>query len=1059
MEYLKLALINPRQAFRQILAVTFTNKATQEMKERILEVLYRLSKEIREDEALDQELLKSLELNSMELQQRADETLRELLHGYGYFSVSTIDSFFQRVIRSFAREMDLQAKYDMELDTDSVLERLVDRLVERIPENPTLKKWLINFAGEQIQEGRSWDIRKGIKDLGRQIFTEGFKAYRQLFQEHIRQEGFFEDYRTYVRGEAQKLRMQAVQLRNQANQIRQKHGLEWTDFSGSSRSFAKNFDRLGQDPDPFSDMNLEKVEKLQDVSTWYAKKSKQIPDIEQAFADGLGSILQSIPQKQYEWNTIFALQKNLNAFGVFKDLIFELRELKDEEGILLISDVNDFLKEITQDNEAPFVYEKIGNQYHHFLIDEFQDTSDFQWSSFKPLLENSLASGHKNLLVGDVKQSIYRWRGGKLELLLSEVQRQIPEAYIDVKTLDINWRSLPGIIRFNNSLFASLAPLMQEGMESYYSVDSQNILESAYADVTQEVPEHRKNAKFQGKVRFEFFDKNESQKYPAGDEDTEDEELDSDALARLPKLVMDLQDRGYQLKDIAFLVQKNNQGAQVADYLLDFGRKNRTLGYRFDVLSEESLFLDKSAAVKCLMAFLTYLNNPSDRVSQKTIWYYYALLHDIPYSHSLFWVDAMDGALQSKAHDLDRRRGQFLQLPLLELLEEGIQFLELTRNGQDLAYLSGFKEAVFDFVKKNRADLMGFLEWWEKNKKKRTVKIPENHDAMRILTIHKSKGLQFKVVILPYLEWKILKSSNLAHIVWSSHTLDSGQEFVVPLLHQSKLKNSAFEQVYADEVRLAYLDALNMLYVAFTRAEEVLWAYSIFTSKKDGKISPNSTGNILYQLLSSNFAEAEVGSSFDRETHVLEIGEWGEQREKTKTQPNPAAELRWEAEAWRGKLKTKKMVWDFSESGNQARSQRKLGILIHELLAASRKLEDIQVGLQQYVFEGILDLPTAEEVEVQLLRLFENPQVKIWFDSSNQVLAEQGILLPGGLQKRPDRIILYEKEIHVVDFKTGEIRTSHQKQVQEYQDLVTQLTDLPVRGFLCYLEPTEIIEV
>ena len=401
---------------------------------------------------------------------------------------------------------------------------------------------------------------------------------------------------------------------------------------------------------------------------------------------------------------------------------------------------------------------------------------------------------------------------------------------------------------------------------------------------------------------------------------------------------------------------------------------------------------------------------------------------------------------------------RLLQLPLVELMEEGLSFLGLTEKQQDLAYVSGFKEAVFDFVKKNRADLMGFLDWWELNKGKRTVKIPEDHDAMRILTIHKSKGLQYKVVIMPFLDWKIVASGQQAPVIWAPYQLGNLQT-VIPLTHQKDLKNSHFSDYYQDEIRLAYLDSLNMLYVAFTRAEEVIWGFSDFTRSKDG-VKLNQTGNVLYTLFSTGFHIPDPSDQgWNSEMMTFDWGEWGRKIPSKDQKPKAPLGLRWEILDWKEKLKTRNYAWDFSEDGLQARNQRKLGVIIHELLADSKSLEDALRLLREFTFEGRWDEATAEEVKVQLKMLFALDQIQDWFGHAYQSLSEQGILLPGGAQKRPDRILIGKDQALVIDFKTGEKRETHLHQVKEYMGLVAKLSQLPVKGYLCYLEPTEILEV
>ena len=452
MEYLKLALQYPG-AFRNILAVTFTNKATQEMKERILRELTRLKTTVRHEEKMDAEIMRALGLDEDGLKSRAALSLTDILHDYGRFNVSTIDSFFQKVVRAFAREIDLNAKFDVELDQDGVLDRVVDRVVAKVMDDEFLHRWLVDYAIEQIQNGKSWDIRRNIKELGKQIFQEDFKKYASEIKRFLKEEQHIKDLQVFSRERKAEIIRISRQLKEEANRIRIANGLEWTDFSGGSNSFAKRFDKLGERQNPIPELTEKQSQFPESEEHWFAKTSKNKDAIIAAFHQGLGQILAQFEPLLIKWNTLEAISNNIFVFGIFRNLLEELTLLKDEENILLISDANEFLKEITKENDAPFIYEKVGNQYRNYLIDEFQDTSGFQWASFKPLLENSLAQGQTNLLVGDVKQSIYRWRGGEMRLLLEEVERQIGEKSIRNEKLDTNFRSLPNIIAFNNALF------------------------------------------------------------------------------------------------------------------------------------------------------------------------------------------------------------------------------------------------------------------------------------------------------------------------------------------------------------------------------------------------------------------------------------------------------------------------------------------------------------------------------------------------------------------------------------------------------------------------------
>ncbi|MEP4374933.1 MAG: UvrD-helicase domain-containing protein, partial [Algoriphagus sp.] len=818
LEYLKLALKSPH-AFKQILAVTFTNKATQEMKERIIEELKRLRHQVKSDEKMDAELMKSLQVDASGLKVLAQQTLTAILHDYGRFSVSTIDSFFQKVVRAFAREIDLNAKFDVELDQDAVLERVVDRVVMLVMEDEFLHKWLVDYAYEQIQNGKSWDIRRNIRGLGKQIFEEDFKKYSPEIKAFLKDKENITLLQSFVRERKNEILEISKELGTQANAIRIANGLEWSDFN---RGFIKILDNLGDRVNPLPKLTPATLAKIDNPESWHTKSSKQIDAILAAYDQGLNQILQQLVILTSKWNTLQAIAKNTYVYGVFRNLLEELTLIKDEENILLISDANEFLKEITKGNDTPFIYEKVGNQYKNYLIDEFQDTSGFQWDSFKPLLENSLGTGQTNLLVGDVKQSIYRWRGGEMKLLLSQVEEEIGKENIQLENLDTNFRSLPNIINFNNAVFKALPQAMEEALISSYGVENPQILSQAYSDSFQKISPKKAKSEFKGKVKLEFINPKEAE---------DESKFDEIVLDKLPDMVIELQQHGYHLQDIAFLVRNKAHGEAIADRMITYAAEHPESEYRFDVLSDESMFLNKAASVKALISGFNYLHNPADKVQFKTMWYYLAVLKDARIDHELFALDKMPDYLQQQVLDFQGKEMLMLQLPLMEALEELIKVLGLMELGLEKAYISGFKEAVYDFTANNRADLSGFLEWWEVNQTKRTVKIPDGHNAMRILTIHKSKGLQFKVVVMPFLNWMIFDTSK-DNVVWSPfEDREKGLSAIIPLTLNANLAESDFRETYAEEATMAYLDSLNMLYVSLTRAEDVFIGYLPYKEK------------------------------------------------------------------------------------------------------------------------------------------------------------------------------------------------------------------------------------
>ena len=1022
------------------------------MKERILRELGRLKVSVNPEEKMDKVLLRHLKITPEELRDRAKATLSAILHDYGAFSVSTIDSFFQRIIRAFAREIDLQAKFDIELDQDGVLDRLVDRLIIQVASDEFLHRWLVAYAVEQIQEGKSWDIRRNIKSLGKQLFQEAFKRYSREIKAFLKNKDNIQGLQAYLIGQRKLIIHQAQEMKAVANQIRERHGLVWEDFKGSSTSFAKKFDQLGETLHPIPDLSPTQRNLSDDPEAWYTKTSKLKEPIEAAVREGLAELWGQFSPLKTQWNTLEAIRKNYFVFGVFKNLLEELDNLKEEENILLISDANDFLKEITADIDAPFIYEKVGNKFQNYLIDEFQDTSGFQWASFRPLLVNTLSQSHTNLLVGDVKQSIYRWRGGEMRLLLDQVEADLGHFGLDVQNLDTNFRSLPVIVAFNNVLFQSLPEQLAGVLENFQGVADAGLLQKAYADVTQKVAPTKENTAFKGKVRLEFL--------AADQEEDEDLTAQEKQVARIPAMVMELQEKGFRPRDIAFLVRTKKEGLMVADALVGYGLAHPTSPYSFEVLSDEALLVSKSISVTCLIAGFRYLSDTSDAVNLWTMWYHWSVLFGFPIDHALFHNATVPGFLEEKFNSFKEEEATFHQLPLLELVDVMTEFLGFNNLEVERAYLSAFKEGIYDFVAKNRADLAGFLDWWENHQDKLTVKIPEGHDAMRILTIHKSKGLQFKVVLMPFLNWKIVDNAK-GNIVWTPFQLENELwKAVIPLTINRALEDSFFRSTYQEEVLMNFLDTLNMVYVAATRAEEVFWGLLPY-QKVSSKATFSTLAANLQQVVrtsSSMLGGLPLSSYYCDELGVFDFGDWPSEKVGLASSPPPYT-LRWEYRSWSDLLQVKTYPGDMHVDGIYQRRQRNFGTMIHQLLEVSKTEVDMLLGLDDLYFEGVLDREEKNHIQAKIKELFAFEKFKSWFEGEGEILTEQGILLPGGYHKRPDRIIIYPHGVEVVDFKTGLPREDYQSQIKAYMSLVKKLTNLPVTGYLCYVDTVRIEEI
>src|SRR5690606_17214897 len=573
-----------------------------------------------------------------------------------------------------------------------------------------------------------------------------------------------------------------------------------------------------------------------------------------------------------------------------------------------------------------------------------------------------------------------------------------------------------------------------------YEVDDGllSAIEGAYLQLMQKIAPHKEKSIFQGKVKIEFLQNEEERK------------VAEQAGEKLPKMVQVLQDQGYALKDIAVLVRTKAEGQLVAETLMEYGTAHPNDGYRYDVLSGEAMFLHKASSVKCLIATLNYLLHPDDEMSARAMWYNRELVRGGEAHHRLFDKNDIAEHLVADVQAFETNKVALVQLPLYELVEELVEWLGFNSIGRERAYISGFKEAVFDYVSKNKSDLGGFLEWWDLKKETRTVKVPESHNAIRIMTIHKSKGLQFKVVLMPFMDWEIVSSRG---VIWSAYEESDRSQLIVPLSLSAALAQTSFAERYKQEVMMAYLDSLNMIYVALTRAEEVIWALGeAYTSKGDGALNKLSyiIQTAIVSALGQN-GQLDLSDYYDPGSMTLDIGDWPKVKETSSFSP-ALPPLSWTYRRWSDLLRVKAYTEGLSEEMAALQAKRGYGVVIHRILEKLKEASELEGLLQEAYFDGRLDLNEVQEVKRMLTALLEQPLMRDWFSPNVRILTEQAILLPGGRSRRPDRILITDNKAVVIDFKTGAEKASHQNQVKEYVYLVRSLTKKPTEGYLVYIE-------
>ena len=1081
-EYLKIAL-SSEWNYKHILAVTFTNKATTEMKYRVVQELYKLAN--GEQTAYLDVLKTEMGLNEVELEARAQKCLKRILHDYSRFSISTIDSFFQRVIKAFNRELGINTAYQVDLNDDQILDEAVDELLLSIEDDRDLLEWLKQFARDKILEGGGWNLKGDILKLGRQIYNETFKELNQSLYEKLNDRVFIRNYRRDLQQIIFQYESKLKQLGKEGLLLIENAGLTVADFkygsSGAANSFVK---MLKSDFVPGSRV----VQAVEDAANLYKKNDPAaVKEVAGQLHPLLSEAVRFFEQENQKYHTARLIVNQLYTLGILVDLQEMVRKVTRDKGVILISESGSLLKQIIADSEAPFVYEKTGVYYQHFMIDEFQDTSGLQWGNFRPLIGNSLSENNLGMLVGDVKQAIYRWRSGDWNLLASKVACAFPANGAAEETLNKNWRSSGKVIRFNNRIFQLVPEVLQQHFNgelekaNRHDLPMNDQIIHIYRDALQEIGQN--SGAGNGYVRMCFYEKVSSEK----------EEVLQSVLDNLIDQIKRVQDMGASAKEIAILVRKKDEAKRIADCLLVEKAKNDP-AYNFNVLSSESLYVKNASSVAFILALLALLIDPDDELALAfaNFQYYQQIepqlkkagkypqlkpLDDMqtlsldfgsPYSPDLsqqfeMMDDDQNGFFQFLKSEYfnDVLGSRSLQEVILKLCEIFCLF-DLK---EELAYLQAFVDQVSAFMKNRSADISAFLSWWEDQGQKKTIAVSEELDAIRIQTIHKAKGLEYNYVFVPFCDWTLGVDGQHAPILWCQPSeAPFNQLELVPVKYAVNMGESLFYREYFTEKMSNYVDNLNLLYVAFTRARQALFTWSGVADKNLSTI-----GDLLKMavLQDEHYPKGEhpeltvsLRNHYSKEEQLVEFGELmvlGEKIAETET-VIMLPEFRFAD--FSNYLKLRNNHEHFFEPDAALDQKINRGRLIHEILAKINTANELEKAMSGLVFSGMLDPVDAEQTERQLKELLADPEVKHWFDGSFRVMNERSILSGKDGLKRPDRIMLGEEEVIVVDYKSGEKELDKYKhQVRRYMRELRACGYPRVSGYIWYTRTNKRIKV
>ena len=807
-EYIKL-LINDPTSFRSTLAVTFTNKATEEMKTRILSQLYGIWKRLPDSKSYIEKIKTDMDVTEEFMAERAGMALHNIVNNYSYFRIETIDSFFQSVLRNLARELDLTANLRVELNDYQIERNAVDNLIDNLSEDDQLLAWIMDYIHENMQDDKNWNVIGQIKKFGENIFREFYKTNSKLLNEKLLEEGFFKQYTSKLR----KLRNEAeAEIVNEAElffDILNNNGIDIQDLSYGKSGPAGYFVKI-QSGVYDESLITSRVKTAIDNGNGdgWVKKTADAELKAIASSKLAPALINAENTRSRNWpiyqSAVLTL-RHLNQLRLLNSIENKVRDMNQEANRFLLSDTHTLLHSLIKDSDSPFIFEKIGTRLNNIMIDEFQDTSTVQWQNFKVLLEECMShsSEQGNLIVGDVKQSIYRWRSGDWRMLNNiEQEFHTMRNMLNVKSLDTNYRSSRRVINFNNAFFTQAAEIEYKDLTADYDNQEEKTdnaagqLKKAYSDVEQNVPEFRKQT---GYVSIEMLPQ---------------EDYLEQTLQKTADAVKQLLEAGAECSDIAIIVRSNGTIQQLAEYFAEVMPEVR-------IVSDEAFRLDSADSVNIIVNAMHCLTHNNDKIAKTYIAKAYqtrVLGKDNEHVDRLLATDeGMNEALPKEFAD---NAPDLLAMPLYELAEKLYDMFSLKKIEGEDAYMYAFYDCLTDYLKNNTADIDKFVEEWDDSICSKTIQVNATH-GIRLITIHKSKGLEFENVIIPFCDWSIEKTNT----IWCSPKVAPFNELpLVPVDFNAKqMKGTIFEDDYNDEHLQNCVDNLNLLYVAFTRASQSLY--------------------------------------------------------------------------------------------------------------------------------------------------------------------------------------------------------------------------------------------
>lgn len=1090
-EYISLLVKDPEN-YQHILAVTFTNKATQEMKMRILSQLYGIANSLQSSQQYFNKVKEKTNMPDAVIRNNARAALTLLIHRYNNFRILTIDAFFQQVLRNLAHELGQTANLRVDLNNEEITEKAVDQMIESLEKGQSVLQWISTYINNSIEDDNGWNIIGKIKTFGTNIFKDFYKAHEANLKEQLSNADDFKVYETTLRKRRNDIRKTFnSKAKSILNEIKNANLDIPSNYRSGLYKYLTDSAIAPLTNKPLKAGVLKANESPQNwTSSKCAKADKQ--QIQTLAAEVLSAQLSElIAYNNDNWNEFQSIQltlSHLSELRLLHAIADAVDNLTKDTNRFMLSNTQALLKELIADSDTPFIFERIGARLKHVMIDEFQDTSTIQWQNFQVLLANCMAQElSQNLIVGDIKQSVYRWRQGDWGIL-NNIEKSFAHQKIRLETLDYNYRSEKRIIDFNNAFWEQcVANTAKEVAQD--DAEKAEIVQKAYEDVAQKTHKTTEN----GFVKISL--------YPS-------KSMKEAVLEELIETIKELFNNGYGGKNqskIAILVRSKSNIQDIVNALL------QSFGNEINIVSDEAFRLDASLSVNIIVSAMHLLTHPDDVLTRGKLVKLYNqevlkkpltdtdLLVSINESNNIDTknIDKKERRKLATEQQMAKLNSQLppeyvanrellLGLPIVDLVDKLFMLFGLDQLEGQSSYICTLYDTLNDFLKDHTADIDDFINEWENSLSSKTIQSDEI-EGIRIMTIHKSKGLEFDNVIIPFCNWEMEKKGTL----WCETKNKLAPYNKLPLLpidfSRDKLIGTVFEDDYKEEHFQNIVDNLNLLYVAFTRASKNLFVFGLRQGKTTldniAKGTPPGNRSYAIELALRQVSEQLQGSllSFPDDIGSEIHFEYGTLVPETHEKEHAVADnpflikpdkhivsIATYPQAATFKQSNKSIEFVKGEDVDPSDRTRyiKIGNVLHQLFSTIYTTADIPTRLNELEQQGIIynDEITSAQLRTRIEDAITNPQVQEWFSKRWQLYNECTILEYNKdtnevEEHRPDRVMTDGKEFVVVDFKFGKEREEYKKQVQQYMEILIRMGHKKVSGYLWYVVKNNVVEV